>query len=151
MITKESVVDIQNIWGSAIIKIGSASTFEDAKAEAQKLITDLYDFNNEVLFKPTRATSSPFRKTSASAVSYFVGKDTDYPEDKGFALEPWTGVKFKNSNIMCFENLALAMGHYIFTNKENKEVIAEYSFAYKKNDNKNLKIVLHHSSLPFIN
>ena len=45
-----------------------------------------------VLFKPTKAKEVPFRYTLEDALSYFIGGK--YPEDSGFALEPWKEINF---------------------------------------------------------
>ncbi|MFO7873177.1 MAG: hypothetical protein R6U62_01695 [Bacteroidales bacterium] len=46
------------------------------------------------------------------------------------------------------ENRAIAMGHYYFTDYQGNEVKVEYTFGYKLVGD-NLKIDLHHSSLPY--
>jgi len=45
--------------------------------------------------------------------------------------------------------MALWMGWIMLTNKEGDVVKVDKSFGYKKNEDGRLKIVLHHSSLPF--
>jgi len=47
--------------------------------------------------------------------------------------------------------MALAMGNYFFTDLEGNKTKVEYTFAYIKGDTGELKIILHHSSLPFSN
>ena len=42
----------------------------------------------------------------------------------------------------------MAMGNYFFTDQNGDKTKVEYSFVYKKVGN-SLKIILHHSSLPF--
>ena len=46
------------------------------------------------------------------------------------------------------DSTALAMGNYFFTNPEGDEVKVEYSFGYTKDSEGNLRICLHHSSIP---
>ena len=41
------------------------------------------------------------------------------------------------------------MGNYFFTDLNGGKTKVEYSFVYKKNDLGELKIILHHSSLPY--
>jgi hypothetical protein len=41
------------------------------------------------------------------------------------------------------------MGNYFFVNTAGEQTKAEFSFAVKENDDQQMKIVLHHSSLPF--
>ena len=41
------------------------------------------------------------------------------------------------------------MGEYYFTGTDSSETKVEYPFGYKKDAEGNLKIVVHHSSLPY--
>ncbi|HJO92514.1 MAG TPA: hypothetical protein QF753_03870 [Victivallales bacterium] len=150
-ITKSEIIQAQNEWGKDLVSIGKAYTDgNDYKKVATELVNNLYDYQSgEVLFKPTKASDIPFRKTEKGAVSYFVGHNKNFPEDKGFALEPWTKVKFINSGIYIHNNMAMAMGEYFFTPSTGKTVKVEYTFGYIKNKNGKVKIVLHHSSLPY--
>ena len=43
----------------------------------------------------------------------------------------------------------MAMGNYFFTDPDGNEVMVEYTFGYMLDDNDELRIVLHHSSLPY--
>jgi len=45
----------------------------------------------------------------------------------------------------------LAMGNYFFTDSSGTAVKVEYTFGYIRGNNGNLKINLHHSSLPYKN
>jgi hypothetical protein len=104
-----------------------------------------------VLFKPTLASVDQFRTSFDSALSYFVGGNSAFPEDKGFAIKPWTKVRWKNDGIVnnsC--NMAVAMGNYWFTPASgDPETKVEYTFAYVRGEDGNLRIVVHHSSVPF--
>mgnify|MGYP001029650072 FL=1 len=42
------------------------------------------------------------------------------------------------------------MGNYFFTNNDGT-IMVEFSFVYRKDDQGNLKIILHDSHLPFQN
>ncbi|MCP4177096.1 MAG: hypothetical protein GY756_04945 [bacterium] len=150
-ITKTEIIQAQNKWGKDLVSIGEAYTQDkNYKKLASELVNNLYDYQaGEVLFKPTKASKISFRKTKEGAVSYFVGHNKNYPEDKGFALEPWTKVKFINTGIYIHNNMAMAMGEYFFTPTTGKPVKVEYTFGYIKNKNGKVKIVLHHSSLPY--
>jgi hypothetical protein len=88
-----------------------------------------------------------FRDTKEEALSYFVGGKE--PEDKGFALAPFTKVRFENHQITTDCDSALAQGNYYFTTTDGKEVKVEYTFGYVEDTQGNLKINLHHSSLPY--
>ena len=151
MITKEQVIEAQNIWGSGVVKIGS---LKDSRSECESFTSEfldkLYSFENgPVLFKPTKCADEQFRPTKSEAKSYFIaGDDRACNEDKGFAINPWTKVRFENSNLILEENRAIAMGNYFFTDLDGNEAKVEYTFGYKLN-NGQLKIDLHHSSFPY--
>ena len=136
MITKEQVLAAQDAWGNGIVAIGKGA--QDSREFVNKM------YVSGALFKPTMAKEQPFRIEEDDAVSYFVGGCCD--EDNGFALKPWSAVRFVNANIIINDNQALAMGHYFFTNN-GEETMVEYSFGYALVDGE-LKINLHHSSLP---
>ena len=153
MITKEQVLDVQQKWGSGVVKIGS---LKDRRAEceafASEFLDDRYAFEGEnVLFKPTKCESEQFRPTKLEALSYFIaGDDRACNEDKGFAIQPWTNVRFENTGIILEENRAISMGNYFFTDLDGNEAKVEYTFGYKLIEGK-LKIDVHHSSFPFVN
>ncbi|RBW62434.1 hypothetical protein DS884_02205 [Tenacibaculum sp. E3R01] len=151
MITKEQIVNIQNNWGEGVVKIGS---LKDNRTEcenfASQFLDELYNFESRlVLFKPTKCSLEQFRPTKPEALSYFIaGENRACEEDKGFAIQPWTKVRFENSNLILEENRALAMGNYFFTDLNGSEAKVEYTFSYKLVNGK-LKIDLHHSSFPY--
>ena len=151
MINKKEIEEVQNSWGKGIITIGK---LKDSPKECRiftvNFINKHYNFDfGDVQFKPTKASEKQFRNNNKSALSYFIGSDKDYAEDKGFALNPWVMVDFKNESINIYENIATAMGNYFFTDPIGKKTKVEFSFVYKKNKEGEIKIVLHHSSLPF--
>ncbi|BDD02954.1 phosphoribosyl-AMP cyclohydrolase [Aureibacter tunicatorum] len=150
MITKENVLAAQDSWGSAIVEIGSHKGKETLTDVTSNIIDRLYAYElGTVLFKPTKAAEIQFRPTKESALSYFIGGNSNFPEDGGFAIQPWTAVRFENSDIILEENRAIAMGNYFFTDLDGGVTKVEYTFGYKKDGNGNLKIDLHHSSLPY--
>jgi hypothetical protein len=151
MITKQEVTQAQELWGAGIVRIGSVMDDKDqCNKETDAHLDNLYAFDlGTVLFKPTKAADVQFRLDRKSAKSYFIGGDDDYGEDHGFAINPWTAVRFENADMILEENRALAMGNYYFTDKTGAETKVEYTFGYKKDDNGNLRIDLHHSSIPF--
>jgi hypothetical protein len=100
-----------------------------------------------VLFKPTLAAEDQFRGDFDQALSYFVGGSIE--EDGGFAIAPYTNVRWENEATFIDADSAMAMGNYFFTTTEGEEVKVEYSFGYVRDEEGDLKIVLHHSSLPF--
>ncbi|MDC8005858.1 hypothetical protein POV27_17525 [Aureisphaera galaxeae] len=153
MITKEQVLDAQNQWGSGVVKIGSLKDNRpECEAYASEFLDARYAFEaGPVLFKPTKCAIQQFRPTKAEALSYFIaGDDRACAEDKGFAIQPWTKVRFENAGFILEDNRAIAMGNYFFTDLDGNEAKVEYTFGYKLMGG-SLKIDLHHSSFPFPN
>ncbi len=153
-ITAEEVADAQKAWGEGIVKIGKAYTEKgDYKQLASDHVKKFYNYDEgTVLFKPTLASEKQFRLGFDGALSYFVGGNENYPEDHGFAIKPWTKVRFENAGtiIDASGDTALAMGNYFFTPADGSpEVKVEYTFAYKKDKDGNLKIISHGSHLPY--
>ena len=151
MIDKTEIEKAQNSWGNGIITIGKLKDNpKESRIFTVNFINKHYDFDfGDVQFKPTKASEKQFRNNNKSALSYFIGSDNDYTEDKGFALNPWVKVEFKNEAINIYDNLATAMGNYFFTDPRGEKIKVEFSFVYKKNKEGEIKIVLHHSSFPF--
>lgn len=151
MITRENVLEAQNQWGAGVVKIGSLKENRvECEAFAKEFLDKQYAFDSgEVLFKPTKCAFEQFRPTKREALSYFIsGEDRACNEDKGFAIQPWTKVRFENAGIILEENRAIAMGNYFFTDLDGNEAKVEYTFGYKLIHGE-LKIDLHHSSFPF--
>lgn len=151
MITIKEIENIQKTWGQGVIQIGTLQADRPAiETYTENFVNELYDFDNkEVLFKPTKAAIDQFRITKEGAISYFIGGNSKFSEDKGFALQPWTQVRFENIAVILEENRALAMGNYFFTDTNGIETKVEYTFGYSKQSIGVLKIDVHHSSLPF--
>lgn len=149
-ITEAEVEAAQKAWGEGIVAIGKVSTEGgDVKAAATQHINDFYAYEDgiTVLFKPTLASEDQFRETFDEALSYFVG--TEGSEDSGFAIKPWTAVRWENNGTIVDGDSAMAMGNYFFTDTDGNDTKVEYSFGYSKNEAGDLVITLHHSSVPY--
>ena len=146
---EEDIINIQKEWASGIVKMGKLSKDRDSlESFTSDFLDKIYDFQNQVLFKPTKAANEQFRNSKGSAYSYFIaGDDRECQEDNGFALSNWTEILFDNSDIIINEDIAIAMGNYTFKNDASK-IKVEYSFVYKNYGNE-IKVILHHSSLPY--
>ncbi len=148
----ENLVKItQEKWANAILAIGKA--FEK-KENIDNLVSDLlheiYAFNHcDVLFKPTLAKNTQFRSTKEEFMSYFLGQNKICSEDKGFAIKNWKSIKFENYKIIEHNNYLLSMGNYFFENQKKELLKVEYTFGFIKINRNELRINLHHSSLPF--
>lgn len=152
MVTLGDVEDAQQAWGEGIVAIATAhSTGGDYVEVARNHVETLYAYGlTAVLFKPTLAAIEQFRPTFDQALSYFVASNNECSEDKGFAIKGWTHVRFENSDVILGESTALAMGNYFFTAPDGDEVKVEYTFGYMVDSVGNLRIQLHHSSMPAV-
>lgn len=150
MIGMADVEGAQKAWGEGIVAIANAHKNDgDYVSIASNHINTLYAYQmGPVLFKPTLAAIDQFRPTFDTALSYFVASNNACPEDKGFAIKGWTNVRFENSEVIIDGGTALAMGNYYFTDPQGAEVKVEYTFGYIEDDHGNLRIQLHHSSMP---
>ena len=156
-ITEDEVNAAQQAWCDALVKIGKVhKEGGDYKAVASQIIDDAYDYKEgKVFFKPTLTHGKyTFRNSKAGALSYFVGGNPDFPDDKGFALEPWVKVRYDNAGegnngIQIHGNIALTMGNVYLTGANGKEVTVDKTFAFRKCSDGKLRLVVHKSALPF--
>jgi hypothetical protein len=154
-ITEAEVLAAQKGWGDALVAI--STTYEQkgqaaAKALAEKVIDEAYGYQfGAVLFKPTLTTApQTFRTTKAGALAYFVGGDSAFPSDKGFALKGWRQVEIQNAAIFIEGDVATTMGNVLLTDKTGKVTTVDKTWKFLKDSNGKLRIVVHHSSLPYI-
>ena len=152
-ITEKELEKAQKAWGAALVQISTdfkKGGFEMAKATAEKVLDGAYGYNlGPVLFKPT-LTEAPqtFRMTREGALAYFVGGNKDYPNDKGFALKGWTKYEYENYGIQFNGTTALTMGKVRITNADGVTEV-DKTWGFRKDEQGVVRIVLHHSSLPF--
>ncbi|WBY15626.1 phosphoribosyl-AMP cyclohydrolase [Erythrobacteraceae bacterium WH01K] len=152
-ITEQEVVAAQKAWGEGIVNIGKVySAGGDYEKAAADHISEFYAYDQSlVLFKPTLASIEQFRPSFDGALSYFVGGNSSYPEDKGFAITPWTDVRWQNAGItnnIC--HMAVAMGNYYFTPADGgDEVKVEYTIGYIRDAEGDLRMTVHKSTIPY--
>ena len=155
MTINEGTLDqARNDWGLGILKISEAyesSGIDKARVVANEFLDNLYGFEfGPVLFKPTLSGGSKtFRPSKEGALSYFIGENLNYPNDTGFGIKYWRKVDSDTSAIFIEENVAMWIGWVTLVNNNGDEVKVDKSWGYRKDDNGRLKIVLHHSSLPY--
>ena len=148
----EKIKNAQKNWANGIINIGKCYLEKkDYIAFTETFVEELYAFKKgKVLFKPTKASKNQFRKDKYGFISYFIGHNKISAEDKGFALEPWKDIQFDNFDFTVFKDIIISMGNYFFTNYDEEKVKVEYSFGYILDEKKDdLKIIFHHSSIPY--
>ncbi|MFG6460405.1 hypothetical protein ACG04Q_02400 [Roseateles sp. DXS20W] len=153
-ITQAEVLAAQTGWCKALLDIGAAHASGGqaaAKALAEKVIDTAYGYQmSPVLFKPTLTVApQTFRTTKAGALAYFVGGDPAFPKDEGFALKGWTRCEVSNSAIFIAGDSASTQGNVSFTGKDGKVTTVDKTWTYVKDDAGRLRIVVHHSSLPY--
>ena len=153
-ITEQELDAARKTWGDALISISKA--FEEHGLDAATEIANgaldaAYGYNlGPVLFKPTLASGEQtFRPTREGALSYFVGHNDKYPLDGGFAIKGWRDVVSQTSASFIQGDVAMWMGWVICTDKDGIVTKLDKSWGYKKDDQGALRIVLHHSSLPY--
>jgi hypothetical protein len=153
-ITEPEVLAAQKAWGDALVAISQAyetGGIEKAKPLASEVIDKAYGYNmGPVLFKPT-LTQEPqtFRLTKEGALAYFVGDDPNYPHDDGFALKGWRSVAVRNVGVQINGAVANTMGNVSLTDKDGKITTVDKTWTFKKDDKGVVRIILHHSSLPY--
>lgn len=153
-ITEAELDQARTNWGDALIAVSKAyenGGIDEARAVADNVLDAAYGYNlGPVLFKPTLASGEKtFRPTKMGALSYFVGHDDNYPLDGGFGLKGWRHCKSETSASFVEGDVAMWMGWIILTDKDGQVTKVDKSWGYKKDADSTLRIVLHHSSLPY--
>lgn len=153
-ISEADVIAAQAAWCQALVDINA--TYEKdgqpaAKALAEQVIDAAYGYQmGAVLFKPTLTVApQTFRPTRAGALAYFVGGDSEFPNDTGFALKGWTACESVNNAIFITGDSATSMGNVNITGKDGAVTTVDKTWKYVKDDAGALRIVVHHSSLPY--
>jgi len=153
-ITQDEIAQALVTWGNGKIAISRAfeeGGIEAARAVASDNLDAYYGYNlGPVLFKPTMASGAQtFRPTKAGALAYFCGHSEEYPLDNGFAIMGWRACESTTSATFLQGDIAMWMGWIRLTNKDGSVTTVDKSFGYKKDAAGTLRIVLHHSSLPY--
>lgn len=153
-ITQDEIDRALKTWGEGKIAISKAfeeGGIEAARKVASANIDSYYGFDlGPVLFKPTMASGAQtFRPTKAGALAYFCGHSEEYPLDNGFAIMGWVASESITSASFIQGDVAMWMGWVSLTNKDGSVTTVDKSFGYKKDAAGALRIVLHHSSLPY--
>ncbi|MDX5392901.1 MAG: phosphoribosyl-AMP cyclohydrolase [Caulobacteraceae bacterium] len=153
-ITAQEVEAAQRAWGDALVAIATEHDTKGqaaAKALAKTVIDSAYGYNlGPVAFKPTLAAPpTTFRTTKEGALAYFVGGDSNFPGDTGFALKGWRSYEINNAAIVLTGGSAISMGNVTMTDSKGGVTVVDKTWGYVRDAEGNLRIVLHHSSLPY--
>ncbi|GCL62978.1 hypothetical protein [Pseudaquabacterium pictum] len=153
-ISEAEVLAAQQAWCKALVDISTVGAKEGqpaAKALAEKVIDGAYAYQlGTVLFKPTLTVNpQTFRTTRAGALAYFVGGDTAFPKDTGFALKGWTQCQPVNAAVFIAGDSATTMGKVNITGQDGKVTTVDKTWKFVKDDAGKLRIAVHHSSLEY--
>lgn len=153
-ISETEVLAAQKAWGDALVQISKdfeSGGREKATATASAVLDAAYGYKHgPVLFKPTLTVApQTFRHTREGALAYFVGGNKAFPQDDGFALKGWRSVEVANDAIIIDGDVAATMGKVTLTNAKGEKTTVDKTWVYRKDDAGKLRIVVHHSSLPF--
>ena len=142
-------------WGDGLVAISTA--FDDRGIDATRdlagtVLDRLYGFEfGPILFKPTLSGGAQtFRTDRDGTLSYFIGHNPSFPQDSGFGLKSWRDVRSETSATFIDGDTAMWMGWVTFTDRNGGVVKVDKSFGYRRAADGSLKLVLHHSSLPYI-
>jgi len=153
-ITEQQVLSTQQGWCNGLLAISKAYStggFAAAETLARKVLDQAYGYQyGAVAFKPTLAQyPQTFRGTKAGALAYFVGGNPSFPNDKGFAIKPWQKCSIRNQVIQLHGDLAITMGNVDLIDSSGKLTTVDKTWAFMREPDGQVRIVLHHSSLPF--
>ena len=156
-ITERQVNVAQQAWCDGLVGIGPVyKASGDFRAAATAVIDELYDYQDGVVFfKPTLAHGrQTFRNTARGALSYFIGSDPEFPDDKGFALKPWARVWYDNNaaenGIQIHGIIAITMGNVYLADYEGNEIMVDKTFVFRLCKDGKLRLCAHKSALPYV-
>jgi hypothetical protein len=150
--TKNDVEQAQQAWCDALVGISAAKLAgQDPRPLAEAALDKAYFYQEHpVLFKPTLTVGEQtFRFDREGALAYFVGGNPKYKDDSGFALKDWTTCRPEVRNVVASGDMILAMGNVYLTDAHGKSIYVDKTFGYLRDSTGALRIVLHHSSLPY--
>jgi hypothetical protein len=153
-ITEAQVLLAQQGWCKGLLSISEAYAtggFAKARATANQVLDQAYAYQyGPVAFKPTLTVApQTFRGTKAGALAYFVGGDPNFPNDNGFAINPWKTCSVRNQVIQLNGMFATTMGNVDLTNDKGAVTTVDKTWTFIREPDGSIRIVLHHSSLPF--
>ena len=158
-ITLNEVLEAQKGWCAGLLAINKAyqkGGYNAAKSVAVDVIDGAYAYQfGPVAFKPTYTRGeSTFRADRAGAIAYFVGPDptiSRFSKDQGFATyRNWISCEIVDDVVQLFGQTANTMGFIKIVDADGGVARPEKTWTFwKPKDGDNIRIVLHHSSLPF--
>lgn len=151
-VTEAMVTQSLDRWCAGLLEIGKAArSGGDVKAAANRALDESYVLEKgRLLFKPTLTSGDQtFRVDREGALAYFIGGDPKYPADQGFAMKPWVGCRYDTIGTIIEGDVAITMGNVWVKDEKGAETKVDKSFVFERGDDGKLRLLLHHSSLPF--
>ena len=153
-ISQAQVTQAQQAWCNALLAISRAyrsGGLPAARTTAEKVLDDAYAYQyGPVAFKPTLTSGAQtFRPTKEGALAYFVGNNPRFPKDSGFAINPWEKCTIRTQVIQLHGDLAITMGNVDITDNKGNATTVDKTWAFLREPDGQIRIVLHHSSLPY--
>ena len=105
-ITEKELAEARINWGKGLIDIASSydkDGINKVNSLASEILNNLYGFEfGPILFKPTLSGGiQTFRTDKEGTLSYFIGQNSKYSSDTGFALKSWRRHDFKAKPVSC--------------------------------------------------
>lgn len=159
-ITVSEIMAAQQSWCDALVAISTAHAqggLAKSKPLAGEVLDAAYGYQfGPVAFKPTWAMGdTTFRDTREGAISYFVGDDPAF-DDPGFAIgtpgakrSPWVKCVPEIAVVQNFGKTANSMGWFHMEAADGTKSKVDKTFGFMRDDDGNLRIIVHHSSIPF--
>lgn len=161
-ITEKEINDAQATWCRRLVEISRAYMERERRGDEYKtlagnFVDELYGdwAEREVFFRPTLALAPRnFRTTRAGALSYFIGGNPEFRDDKGFIKLNWIDARYDNviegkDAIQRHGNIGIAMGNVYLTpevSTDGKDTVVDKVFVYRKYAEGDVRLIVHNSA-----
>jgi len=149
-IKRAEIIAFQEAYGISFNAISQAIENESYyETAAKKHIDQNYNFDEgKVMFKIGHNNDEPYRYTYDGILSYLIGKNKDFPKDKGIAKENWRKMKWKNDGIISDDSdVAVVMGVVTMIKDDVEELKQNFTMCLKRNSNGDLRLIAHKIAL----
>jgi hypothetical protein len=153
-ITVAEVEAAQRAWGDALVAIATEHD-RNGQAAAKRLAERVVDSAYATIWArscssrpwlPLRPPSAPTARAPSpiSSAAIPVIRATT-----GFALKGWRSYEIKNAGILITGSSATSMGNVTVIDSKGARTTVDKTWGYVRGPDGKLRIVLHHSSLPY--
>ncbi len=149
LISETEINSFQKSYGDSFNSLANAIEDESYyELKARDHIDQFYNFDDgRVMFKIGHESEQPFRYTADGLLSYLIGKNKDFPNDKGIAKEYWRKIEWNNLGITIEGEIAIVIGK---VSMENNEITSHqnYTMVLKRNRDGIIKLIAHKITFP---